>query len=87
MARMKCPKCGAVFESSRGAALLGFHIGSRYRLKCPACGRKSMFNILSSVKDSLTWPPEEAETKTRPISAEEELRKRMEESKYEKSEE
>jgi rubredoxin len=85
--RLKCPKCGAVFETSTGRALVGIHIGSLNRLKCPACGRKSMFNILSSVKDPITWPSEEAETKTGPMSEEEELRKRMEESKYEKNEE
>lgn len=85
MVRLKCSKCGAVFEESSVKAMFkGIHVGPYYWLKCPACGKRRMFNIASSVKDSVTWPPEEAQVKTTPPLTEEELlRKRLEESKYE----
>ncbi len=63
------------------------HAGPYYYKKCPACGKKSWFNVYSSVKDPVTWPPEEREQKqpAEPQLTEEELeRRRIEESKYEK---
>jgi hypothetical protein len=55
-------------------------------MKCPACGKSSWFNIYSSVKDPVTWPPEaKKEQAAVPELTEEELeKKRIEESKYEK---
>ena len=89
MVRMKCSKCGVVFEKSSSRAMFeGIHFGPYYRLKCPACGRRSWFNVTSSVKDPITWPPEQAEAKPeQPLTEEEQLKKRLEESKYEKIEE
>jgi hypothetical protein len=57
-------------------------------MKCPACGKRSWLNVYSSVKDPVTWPPEEKkqEHQTEHQLTEEELeQKRIEESKYEKS--
>lgn len=85
MTRVKCKKCGAVFEAG-ASAVLAPHIGPLHYIKCPACGKRSWLNIYSSVKDPLTWPPEQAKMQqpAQPLSDEEIERKRIEESKYEK---
>ena len=88
MARIKCKKCCNVFEQGFGGAVLAPHIGPLHYLKCPACGKRSWLNIYSSVKESITWPTEEAQKQrvAQPELTEEELeRKRIEESKYEKA--
>jgi formate dehydrogenase maturation protein FdhE len=90
MVRLKCKKCNNVFEiSGSSVAVAGLiHFGSISPVKCPACGKTSWMNILSSVKDPLTWPPQEMEQKPAavPELTEEELeKKRIEESKYERS--
>jgi hypothetical protein len=56
-------------------------------VKCPACGKRSWLNVYSSVKDPITWPPEEAKQQVaQPELTEEELeKKRIEESKYERT--
>ena len=54
-------------------------------LKCPACGKRSFFNVYSSVKEPVTWPKPEKETEAELQPTEEEIeKKRLEESKYEK---
>lgn len=86
LARLKCKKCGNVFEQDISAGLiLGPHIGPYKRIKCPACGKSSWFNVYSSVKDPVTWPPKVDVEKPKEQMTEEELeKKRIEESKYEK---
>jgi hypothetical protein len=89
MVRLKCKKCSAVFEEGLGGAILAPHLGPYHYIKCPACKKSSWLNVYSSVKDPLTWPPEEANKQQQtaePQLSEEELeRKRIEESKYEKA--
>jgi hypothetical protein len=86
MVRLKCKKCGNVFEQGLGGAVLAPHIGPLHYMKCPACGKSSWFNVYSSVKDPLTWPPEaRQEQVAQPELSEEELeKKRIEDSKYER---
>jgi RNase P subunit RPR2 len=86
MVRLKCKKCGNVFEQDITAGLvLGPHLGPYKRLTCPACGKGGWFNIYSSVKDPVTWPSQEKkEVESEQKLTEEELeKKRIEESKYE----
>jgi hypothetical protein len=87
MTRVKCKKCSAVFEQGMGAAVLAPHVGPLHYMKCPACGKRSWLNLYSSVKDTITWPMEEAKQKApEPQLTEEELEaKRIEDSKYEKA--
>jgi NAD-dependent SIR2 family protein deacetylase len=88
MARLKCKKCGNVFELDYKPLDSFVHLGPYKSLKCPACGKRSWFNVYSSVKDPITWPLEEAKQQqaTPPELTEEELEKKsIEESKYEKS--
>jgi rubredoxin len=87
MVRLKCKKCGNVFEQGLGSAVLAPHIGPLHHMKCPACGKSSWFNVYSSVKDPVTWPPEAKEQQVvAPALTEEELeKKRIEDSKYEKA--
>ena len=87
MARVKCKKCNNIFEQGLGGAALAPHIGPLHYVKCPACGKRSWLNVYSSVKDPVTWPVEEAKQQVAPPeSTEEELeKKRIEESKYERS--
>jgi RNase P subunit RPR2 len=89
MARLKCKRCGNVFDQDITAGMvLGLHLGPYKRITCPACGRSSWFNIYSSVKDPVTWPPEEKKAEQQPVEqlTEEELeKKRIEESKYERA--
>ena len=88
MARLKCKKCSNVFEQGVGSAILAPHIGPLHYMKCPACGKSSWFNVYSSVKDEITYPPQDkklGEKSEQPLSDEEREKKRIEESKYEKA--
>jgi hypothetical protein len=87
MVRLKCKKCGAVFEQGTGGALLAPHIGPLHYIKCPACGKSSWLNVYSSTKDPVTYPPQEKapESQHAQLSEEELERRRIEESKYEKT--
>lgn len=89
MVRLKCKNCGNVFEQKLSAGMvLGPHLGPYKRVKCPACGKSGWYNVYSSVKDPVTWPPEEKDKAEQPEKqpTEEELeKKRIEESKYERS--
>jgi RNase P subunit RPR2 len=88
MARLKCKKCGAVFEYEYKVMSSLVHFGPYNMVTCPACGKSSFLNVYSSVKDPVTWPPEEKQQKqvAQPQLTEEELeKKRIEESKYETS--
>ena len=87
MPRLKCKKCDNIFEQGLGGAALAPHVGPLHYVKCPACGKRSWLNIYSSVKDPITWPPEETiqQQGSQPELTEEELeKKRIEDSKYEK---
>jgi hypothetical protein len=87
MPRLKCKKCGAVFEQGIGGAVLSPHVGPYHYMKCPACEKSSWFNVYSSVKDPVNWPPTGKKQEPQPEQqmTEEELeKKRIEESKYEK---
>jgi len=88
MSRLKCDKCGNVFEYTHKPLDSIVHLGPIRMLKCPACGRRSFFNTLSSVKDPVTWPPEERMDKSTDLSLSEEefKKKRIDESKYEEIE-
>ncbi len=78
--RAKCPKCGAVFDASR--SLSGIHIGPIKQYTCPACGQTSFMKTY--VKDSLTYPTQTSSTQPEnDPSAEEQEKRRIEESKYE----
>jgi predicted nucleic acid-binding Zn-ribbon protein len=85
MTRVKCKKCSNVFEAG-ASAVLAPHLGPLHYIKCPACGKRSWLNLYSSVKDPLTWPPQEreAQPETPQLSEAELERKRIEDSKYEK---
>ena len=89
MARVKCKKCSNIFEQGLTGAALAPHIGPLHYVKCQACGKRSWLNVYSSVKDPITWPVEEAKQQQQtmqPELSEEELeRKRIEDSKFEKS--
>jgi hypothetical protein len=87
MTRVKCKKCGNVFEQGLEGAVLAPHIGPLHYVKCPACGKRSWLNIYSSVKDPVTWPSEAKQPQVAPleITEEEQEKKRIEESKYEKT--
>lgn len=89
MARLKCSKCGNVFELGNRlvAEVQGglVRLGPYKLLKCPACGRRSFFNVYSSVKEPVTWPKQETPLQTEAPPSEEELeKKQIEESKYER---
>jgi len=88
MSRLKCKKCGAVFEYTYRPLDSMVHLGPYKRISCPACGKGGWFNIYSSVKDPITYPPQEKkpeEQLEQPLSEEEQEKKRIEESKYEKA--
>jgi hypothetical protein len=55
--KAKCPKCKAVFDSSRNFS--GIHLGPYKYLDCPACGRSSFMNSYS--REAITWPQKNAE--------------------------
>ena len=78
--RSKCPKCGAVFDSSR---TFGVNLGPYRQIKCPNSGKVSFMNIFT--KDPVTWPPQEKQQQITSKFTEDELeKKRIEDSKYEK---
>ena len=86
LARLKCKNCSAVFEYEYKPLDSFVHLGPYKRIKCPACGKSSFFNVYSSVQDPITYPPQEkaSDTETQPEETEEEREKRhLEESKYE----
>jgi ribosomal protein S27AE len=88
MTRLKCGKCGNVFEYEYKPMASLVHLGPYKRIRCPACSKNSFFNVYSSVKDSITYPSQEkkSEEKTEQILTEEDQeKKRIEESKYEKT--
>jgi len=88
LTRLKCKKCSAVFEKGIGDAIIAPHIGPYHYIKCPACGKRSWLNVYSSVKDPVTYPSQEKtpQQELEPQLSEEELeKKRIEESKYEKT--
>ncbi len=87
MTWLKCKKCGNVFEMSFGSGFLAPHLGPYHYFKCPACAKSSWFNLYSSVKDSVTFPPSEKKAEEQPemeMSETEREKRRIEESKYEK---
>ena len=66
MSRLKCKNCGAVFHID--PETLGF-VGAPWTLQtswCPACGKSSWFNVYSSVKDPVTYPPQEKKPEEQP---------------------
>ena len=90
MPRLKCKKCSNVFEISNSSAAVNslIHIGPLSPVKCPACGKRCWLNIYSSVKDPVTWPQQEKQqpsTVESQLSEEELEKKRIEDSKYEKT--
>ena len=89
MARLKCKKCGAVFEKSYMPFDSAVRLGPVRLYKCPACGKRSFFNQMSSVKDPITWPKreksQELQTAELQLTEEEQEKKHIEESKYEKA--
>jgi ribosomal protein S27AE len=87
MARLKCKKCGAVFEYEYKPLDSFLHVGPLKWIKCPACGKSSFFNVYSSVSDPITYPPEEQKAKEqqeKQLTEEELEKKSIEKSKYEK---
>jgi len=87
MLRLKCKKCGNVFEQDIAAGVvLGPHIGPLKRLRCVACGKGGWFNVYSSVKEPVTWSRRESEEEQHgeQLSDGELEKKRIEESKYER---
>ena len=87
MPRLKCKKCGNVFELKAGSFLLSIHLGPYHWMKCPACFKSGFFNVYSSVKEQITWPKQETnhEKVVESGLSEEELENNLiEESKYEK---
>ena len=88
MARLKCKKCGNVYDYEYKVLASLVHLGPYKRIQCPACGKSSFVNVYSSVKEPVTWPPEvkHQQQVTQPQLTEEEMeKKRIEESKYEKA--
>jgi rubredoxin len=84
LARLKCKKCGAVFEYKPGLSFV--HAGPYKTVTCPACKKTSFMNTSNKVNEPLTWPPEEKQQPVaEPRLTEEELeKKRIDDSKYEK---
>jgi hypothetical protein len=88
MTRVKCKKCGNVYEQSLlNVAIVAPHIGPLHYVKCPACGKRSWMNLYSSVKEPVTWPLEAKQQQAPPpeLTEEEREKKRIEDSKYEKA--
>ena len=86
MDRLKCKKCGAVFEYEYKAMASLVHLGPYKYIACPACGKSSLMNVYSSVKDPITWPREEKQKKStpeQPLTEEELEKKRIKDSRYE----
>jgi hypothetical protein len=87
MSRLKCKKCGAVFEYDYKPLDSFLHLGPLKYIKCPACGKSSFFNVYSSVNEPVTYPPQQRnkEEQDKPQTQEDLERKRIEESKYERT--
>jgi hypothetical protein len=87
MPRLRCKKCGNVFEYEYHPLDSMVHLGPIRWVRCPACRKSGFFNFMSSVKDQVTWPPQEKEQKPDEpqLSEEEQEKKRIEESRYERS--
>ena len=85
MARLKCKKCGAVFEYDYKPLDSFIHLGPLKWVKCPSCGKNSFFNVYSSVNDPITYPTQQQKTAEKQETPEQLERKRIEESKYEKT--
>jgi hypothetical protein len=87
MSRLKCKKCSTVFEYTYRPLNSLVNLGPYKRIQCPACGKSSWLNVYSSVKDPVTWPLEEKQQQApkAPLTNEELEKKRIEESKYEKT--
>ncbi len=88
MSRLKCKKCGSVFEYEYQPSGSLVHFGPYKLIRCPACGKNSFFNAYSSVKDPVTFPPEQKSPEKQSeqqLSEEEQEKKRIEESKYERT--
>jgi len=88
MVRLKCKKCGEVYEQRFAGAVIAPHIGPYHYVNCPACGKRSWLNTFSSVKDPVTWPTEDKQREqvAQPQLTEEEMeKKRIEDSKYERA--
>ena len=85
MVRLKCKKCDNIFEAGL-LRIMSLHVGPYHLLKCPACGRRSWFDFYASVVDPVTWPSQESAQPGESALSEEELEKRrIEESKYERT--
>ena len=84
MSKLKCKKCGVVFEYTYKPLASLMHLGPYKQVQCPACGKTSWLNTYSSVKDPITWFPEEKQQEQPQLTDEELEKKRIEESKYEK---
>jgi len=84
MSKLKCKKCGVVFEYTYKPLASLVHLGPNKQVQCPACGKTSWLNTYSSVKDPITWFPEEKQQEQPQLTDEELEKKRIEESKYEK---
>ena len=83
MARLKCKKCGNVFEYEYKPLDSMVHLGPYKRIECPSCGKSSFFNVYSSVNDPVTYLPQEKTAENPKETKEEQERRRIEESKYE----
>ena len=85
MVRLQCKKCTSVFEAGL-SNILSLHVGPYHLIKCPVCSKRGWFNFYSSVKDPITWPiPVKTQTIRKPFTEEEYEKKRIEDSKYEKT--
>ena len=90
MARLKCKKCGAVFEKSYKPLDSLVRLGP-YKTIPVSSLRENAASLtpISSVKDPITWPPQEKkqeqQTAEPQLTEEEQEKKRIEESKYEKA--
>jgi len=85
MVRLHCKKCNNVCETEF-FNIMSVHVGPYHILKCPACNKGGWFNFYSSVKDPVTWPvPEKTVTNERTFTEEELEKKRIEDSKYERT--
>ncbi len=84
MARLKCKKCGNVFEYEYKPLDSIVHLGPYKRISCPACGKSSFFNVYSSVNEQVTYPPQKNSAGNPLKQEEEQERRRIEESKFER---
>ncbi len=88
MSRLKCKKCGSVFEYEYKPLGSFVHLGPYEWIRCPTCGKRGFFNVFSSVKDPINYPPQQKTSEAQPekqLSEEEQEKKRIEESKYERT--